>query len=69
MRRLDANRGATTRVARNAFKRARARRNARRYVWRPGTLVLVGLLIWLLWPVKSLLYYIPKWYIELALGL
>jgi hypothetical protein len=23
----------------------------------------------LLWPVKSLLYYIPLWYVQLALGL
>jgi hypothetical protein len=32
-------------------------------------LVVAGPLIWLLWPVKSLFYHIPKWYVQLLLGL
>jgi hypothetical protein len=32
-------------------------------------LIGAGPLVWLLWPVKSLLYYMPKWYVELLLGL
>lgn len=52
-------------MTRRARKRARARRNA----WLTITLVGVGPLAWLLWPVKSLFYHIPKWYIELILGL
>jgi hypothetical protein len=30
---------------------------------------LAGPLIWLLWPVKSLFYHIPKWYVQLLLGI
>lgn len=29
----------------------------------------MGPLLWLLWPVKSLFYYIPKWYVEILLGI
>jgi hypothetical protein len=52
-------------VTRRAYQRARARRKT--YV--SVALVSAGPLIWLLWPVKSLFYHIPKWYIQLILGL
>lgn len=65
VRRLDADRSVATRVKRRARQRARARRNA----WTIAGLVAVGPLVWLLWPVKSLFYYIPKWYLQLLLGL
>lgn len=64
-RRLDADRGATTRLARRARQRARARRDA----WTIAALIAVGPLAVLLWPVKSLFYYIPKWYLEILLGI
>lgn len=64
-RRLDADRGAATRLGRRARQRARARRDA----WTVAALVAVGPLVWLLWPVKSLFYYIPKWYFEILFGL
>jgi hypothetical protein len=32
-------------------------------------LLLAGPLTWLLWPVKSLFYHIPKWYVQLLLGI
>lgn len=63
--RLDANRIAASRVARRARQRARARRDA----WLVAVLLAVGPLAWLLWPVKSLFYHIPKWYVELLLGI
>jgi hypothetical protein len=63
--RLDANRGATTRVTRRARRRARALRRT----WVTTILLLAGPLVWLLWPVKSLFYHIPKWYVELLLGI
>jgi hypothetical protein len=59
-RRTDVSR-ATTR----AHQRARARRSA----WTLTALVATGPLVALLWPVKSLFYYVPKWYVELILGL
>lgn len=63
--RLDADRSAPTRVSRRARQRTRARRDA----WLTAALVGVAPLIWLLWPVKSLFYHIPKWYVQLILGL
>lgn len=63
--RLDANRGAPTRLSRRALERRARRRNA----WFVTVLVVAGPLTWLLWPVKSLFYHIPKWYIQLILGL
>lgn len=63
--RLDADRGAATRLTRRAQQRASARRRA----WITSALVLAGPLIWLIWPVKSLFYYLPKWYIEILLGI
>lgn len=53
------------RVTRASRRRARARRDA----WILTALIAVGPLAWLLWPVKSLLYYFPKWYVELLLGM
>ncbi len=50
-------------------RQARRRAHARRKAWRVTALVVAGPLIWLLWPVKSLFYHIPKWYVELLLGL
>lgn len=52
-------------MTRRAYERSRARRSA----WLVVALVMAGPLIWLLWPVKSLFYHIPKWYVELLLGL
>lgn len=52
-------------MTRRASQRARARRDA----WIVTTLVVAGPLAWLLWPVKSLFYHIPKWYLELLLGI
>jgi hypothetical protein len=63
--RLDANRGAATRVGRRANERARALRRG----WTVTALLLAGPLTWLLWPVKSLFYHIPKWYVQLLLGI
>lgn len=63
--RLDANRGAATRVVQRARQRARARRNA----WITAAVVLGVPLLVLLWPVKSLFYHIPKWYVQLLLGI
>lgn len=63
-RRLDANRGiasGVTRATRRAHQRARARRDA----WLLVALIGVGPLVWLIWPVKSLLYYFPKWYAQM----
>lgn len=65
VRRLDADRGVGTRVAQRARQRAQVRRNA----WIVVAGFLVGPLLWLLWPVKSLFYYIPKWYVEILLGI
>lgn len=51
-----------------AVRRARQRARARRDAWTLAGLVAVGPLVMLLWPVKSLFYYVPKWYVELILG-
>jgi hypothetical protein len=65
VRRLDADQSGASRVKRRARQRARARRDA----WTLVALISAGPLVWLLWPVKSLLYYMPKWYVELLLGI
>ena len=65
MRRLDAHRGNASRVTRRDRRRAHERRRA----WRVTAFLAIGPVVWLLWPVKSLLYYIPKWYVELLLGM
>ena len=55
----------STRVARRARQRARARRDA----WKLTAVIGTVLLVWLIWPVKSLLGYGPKWYVEFFLGI
>jgi hypothetical protein len=50
-------------VTRRAQQRARARRDA----WLLVAFILAGPLMWLIWPVKSLLYYFPKWYAQMLL--
>lgn len=63
--RLDANRSGTSRVARRAHQRA----SATRRVWFTLGIAALGPLVWLVWPVKSLFYHIPKWYVQLLLGI
>lgn len=50
-------------------RRARQRARARRDAWLLAGIVLVWPLVWLLWPVRSLFYYLPKWYVEILLGI
>lgn len=50
-------------------RRARQRARGRRDAWTTTAVLLLGPLLYLLWPVKSLFYHIPKWYVQLLLGL